>query len=112
MISAFALGIGLILATFAIHFPDVREMYQIILQAWMYFTPIIYPETILPEAIRYWILHLNPMYYMVNLFRNPVYNGVLPSANIVIISFFISIIALLIGWTYFSKQADTFPYRA
>ena len=110
-VSAFALGWGLILATFAVNFPDVKEMYQIILQAWMYFTPIIYPETILPEAYRYWILHLNPMYYMVSLFRDPVYNGVLPSTDILITSFCISIITLLVGWVYFSKQADTFAYR-
>jgi ABC-type polysaccharide/polyol phosphate export permease len=112
MLSAFALGLGLILATFAVYFPDVKEMYQIILQAWMYLTPIIYPETILPEAFRYWILHLNPMYYMVSLFRDPVYNGILPTANIVITSFCISTITLLVGWVYFSKQSDTFAYRA
>lgn len=111
ILSAFALGIGLILATLAVYFPDVREMYQIVLQAWMYFTPIIYPETILPEAHRFWILHLNPMYYMVRLFRDPIYNGTLPSVNIIIAGSLIATVTLLAGWTYFSKQADTFAYR-
>lgn len=110
IISAFALGFALILSTFAVQFPDVKEMYQIILQAWMYFTPIIYPETILPEAYRYWILHLNPMYYMVTLFREPVYNGSLPSADIVLISSAIAIVTLIAGWIYFSKQSDQFAY--
>lgn len=111
ILSAFALGIGLILSTLAVYFPDVREMYQIILQAWMYFTPIFYPETILPEAYRFWILHLNPMYYMVRLFREPIYNGTLPSMNIIIASSLIATITLLVGWIYFSKQADNFAYR-
>lgn len=110
IISAFALGFALILSTFAVQFPDVKEMYQIILQAWMYFTPIIYPETILPEAYRYWILHLNPMYYMVTLFRDPVYNGSLPSIEIVIISMVIAVVTLIAGWIYFSKQSDQFAY--
>ena len=112
ILAAFALGIGLILSAFAVYFPDIKEMYQIVLQAWMYFTPIIYPETILPDAYRYWILHLNPMYYMVNLFREPVYNGSLPSTEMIITSTVIAVSILTAGWIYFSKQADSFAYKA
>ena len=112
IISAFALGVGLILSTFAVYFPDVKEMYQIVLQAWMYFTPIIYPETILPEAYRFWVFHLNPMYYMVSLFRDPIYNGIFPPTDMIIISFSIAIVTLVAGWVYFSKQSDSFAYRA
>ena len=35
----------------AVYFPDVAEMYQIFLTAWMYLTPIFYPESILPANI-------------------------------------------------------------
>ncbi len=45
----FTLGFGLIISTFAVYFPDVAEMYQIVLTAWLYLTPIIYPEEILPS---------------------------------------------------------------
>lgn len=112
ILSAFALGVGLLLSTFAVHFPDVKEMYDIALRAWLYLTPIIYPETILPDAYRFWILHLNPMYYMVKLFRDPVYNGKFPSADILIISTIIAVFTLTAGWVYFSKQADSFAYKA
>ena len=50
---AFSLGLGLMLSTLAVYFPDVAEMYQIILAAWMYMTPIFYPESILPEMLAY-----------------------------------------------------------
>ena len=110
ILSAFSLGLGLILATFAVYFPDVQDMYQIILQAWMYLTPIIFPETILPEASRFWILHLNPMYYMLTLFRDPIYNGVLPPGNIFFGSILIAVVSLVGGWVYFSKQSDNFAY--
>jgi ABC-type polysaccharide/polyol phosphate export permease len=112
ILASFALGVGLFLSTFAVHFPDVREMYQILLQAWMYFTPIIYPETTLPEAYRFWILHLNPMYYMVHLFREPIFNGVLPEPDIIIGGIIIAGITLVAGWVYFAKQSDTFAYKA
>jgi ABC-type polysaccharide/polyol phosphate export permease len=49
---------------------------------------------------------------MINLFRDPVYNGVLPHPNIIITSSIIALITLAFGWGYFAKQSDTFAYRA
>ena len=112
LLTAFALGMGLLLSTLAVHFPDITEMYQIIIQAWMYLTPIIYPEDIIPETYRYWILHLNPMYYLIDMFRSPIYDGHLPPMEIIIIGTIISLGTLLAGWVYFSHRADDFAYIA
>jgi len=112
IISAFALGVGLMLSTFAVYFPDIKEMYQIILQAWMYITPVFYPEEILPSAYRFWILHLNPMYYMIRIFRDVIHNRTLPSLSIIAASSLIAVVNLLVGWMYFSKEADSFAYKA
>ena len=87
-------------------------MYDIILRAWLYLTPIIYPETILPAAYRFWILRLNPMYYMIKLIRDPVYNGTVPSINILLASIAIAAFTLIAGWVYFSNQTDSFAYKA
>lgn len=112
LLTAFALGVGLLLSSVAVRFPDISEMYQIILQAWMYLTPILYPEDILPEAYRFWLLHLNPMYYLINMFRVPIYEGNLPSLEIILIGTSISLVTLLTGWILFSRQADEFAYVA
>jgi len=112
LLTAFALGVSLILSTLAVYFPDIKEMYQIIVQAWMYLTPIVYPETILPETYRFWLLHLNPMYYMIKMFRSTVYDGQLPSLEIILPGALIALVTLLIGWSYFSRQSDEFAYLA
>ena len=112
LLAAFALGVGLTLSTLAVQFPDIREMYQILLQAWMYLTPIMYPIDILPVEYRYWILYLNPMYYMVSLFRIPIYDGKLPSPDIFVAATSISLLSLVVGWVYFSSQMDTFAYQS
>ncbi len=78
LLAAFALGVGLLFSAWAIYFPDVSEMYQVALLGWMYLTPIIYPLDIIPERYRFW-LYLNPMYYLIKVFRMPVYDGMLPS---------------------------------
>jgi ABC-type polysaccharide/polyol phosphate export permease len=111
-LTAFALGVGLMLSSLAVRFPDISEMYQIIIQAWMYLTPIMYPETIIPESYRNWVLYLNPMYYLINMFRAPLYEGSLPHLDIVLMGAAVSAITLLIGWIYFSHQADKFAYIA
>jgi ABC-type polysaccharide/polyol phosphate export permease len=86
-------------------------MYTIILQAWMYLTPIMYPADILPEAMRKLQL-LNPMYYLILLFRVPIYDGVLPSLTLILAATGISVLTLVIGWVYFSYQTDEFSYVA
>jgi ABC-2 type transport system permease protein len=111
-LTAFALGVGLLLSSLAVRFPDVAEMYQIILQAWMYLTPILYPSDILPAAYRKWLLYFNPMYYQVLMFRVPLYDGVLPSLPLVIVGVGIALGTLVIGWIYFSYQADKFAYHS
>jgi ABC-type polysaccharide/polyol phosphate export permease len=110
LLSAFALGVGLLLSGVAVRFPDIAEMYQIILQAWMYLTPIMYPSDILPEGIRKYLLVLNPMYYLILLFRVPIYDGVLPSPALILASTVIAIVTLIVGWIYFSRQSDKFAY--
>ena len=112
LLAAFTLGIGLILSTLAIYFPDVTEMYQIILLAWMYLTPIIYPEEILPEAYRFWVTNLNPMYHLIKIFRVPLYEGVFPGWIEIAIASGIAIITLVICWLFFAKKADEFTYQA
>ena len=111
LLAAFSLGVGLILSTMAVFFPDVSEMYQILLTAWMYLTPIIYPETVLPEQYRFLITRINPMYYLLKVFRMPLYNGQLPSWSDLLPAILIAGTALAVGWYMFSKKSDEFAYR-
>jgi len=110
LLAAFTLGMGLIISTFAVFFPDVSEMYQIILLAWMYLTPIIYPEEIIPQTYSYWLFNLNPMYHLVKIFRMPLYDGLLPDWKTLLVSIIVSFSTLLIGWIIYSRKADEFAY--
>ncbi len=110
LLACFSLGLGLILSTLAVYFPDVAEMYQIILVAWMYLTPIIYPEDILPANLHL-ILDLNPMYYLVRLFRIPLMNGRIPTMAELLPAAACGIIVMVIGWIFFTSKCDEFAYR-
>ena len=111
LLALFALGVGLLVSAVAVYFTDVAEMYQIVLTAWMYLTPIIYPESILPETYRLWITRLNPMYHLVRLFRMPIYEGRLPDFSEIMLAAAISLGMLVVSWFIFTKKADEFAYR-
>lgn len=110
-LAMFALGLGLLISTIAIYFADVAEMYAVILTAWMYLSPIIYPMEIIPASLRAWIVVVNPLYHLITLFRAPIYEGRVPSLAEFLISGTISVGMLLIGWFVFSRKADEFAYR-
>ena len=111
VIAAFALGVGLILSTMAVFYPDVAEMYAIVLSGWMYLTPIIYPVKSLPTGYGYWITHLNPMYFMVAIFRAPLYDGILPHLVDLIPACLVAFLTLILGWILFTNRSDEFAYR-
>jgi len=111
LLATFSLGFGLLLSTITMYFPDIAEMYQVALIAWMYLTPIIYPVDIIPESYRFWLFHLNPMYYLIQIFRQPIYDGSLPSFPMLAMGIGISALTLFVGWVVFSHKANEFTYR-
>jgi ABC-2 type transport system permease protein len=110
-LTMFALGVGLLISTMAMYYADIAEMYQILLTAWMYLSPVIWPPEILPDNLEFWITRLNPMYYLIELFRTPIIYGQVPDFRLVIISAGISSFTLLAGWMYFTSKSDEFAYR-
>ncbi len=56
----FAIGLGLLLGVLNVFFRDVGQLFGILLQFWFWLTPIVYPASIIPEAVRPWVA-LNPM---------------------------------------------------
>ncbi len=107
---AFSLGMGLLLSAYSVFFPDIAEMYSILLTAWMYLTPVIVPEATLAEIFNGWLLKLNPMYYMVKIFRLAMYDGQFPTLSMSLIAAGISFGMLFLGWFVFTKKADRFAY--
>lgn len=105
----FALGIGLGLSTLAVFFTDILDMYQIVLLAWMYLTPIFYPIEILAPKF-HWLIAANPMYYILECFRMPIYLGVIPDGSIIANAVITATLSLLLGGWLFARKSDEFAY--
>lgn len=71
---ALTAGLGLLLATLHVFFRDTAQFLGLALSGWFYFTPIVYPLTLVPEAYRGWI-ELNPLTALVGLYRQALLGG-------------------------------------
>jgi ABC-type polysaccharide/polyol phosphate export permease len=110
ILAVFSLGIALLMSSLAALFVDVMEMYQLLLQALFFLTPILYPKEIVPHDLS-WALALNPMYYMVEVVREPIYDGRLPDGTTILVSLVVAVVSLLIGAWVFTRKADELAYR-
>ena len=105
----FSLGVGLLLASYAVFFRDLLHLYGILLLIWTYLTPIFYPITILPENVKK-IIMFNPMFVYIDNFREIILYGKVPSLSSNLLCICYSLIALLIGTLAFRKTKDKFIF--
>ncbi|MBA4385860.1 MAG: ABC transporter [Anaerolinea sp.] len=106
----FTMGIGFILATIAVYFADIVPIYEVITMILFYGTAIIFPKEIIPESFQF-IIWINPITYMIELFRLPIYQGVMPDLTTYLIAIASAIITLLLGWTIFTSKINEYAYR-
>ena len=103
----FCLGMGLLLATSMVFFRDTQFLWNVLSMMWMYATPIFYPESILPDNLKF-VLHINPLYYFLKNARLCILEGISPEPLAYFQCFCISIGMLLAGAFVFYKNQNKF----
>ncbi len=109
-VTLIALGVGLTLSTVAMYFADILIIYRVLLTAWMYLTPIIYPLEILPENLQR-ALQFNPLFYGVEIFRWLLYLDSAPPVSHMLRLATFGLVLFWFGWWIFTKRADEYPFR-
>ena len=110
LLTFFSLGVGLLLATAAVYFADMLPVYEVILTIWMYATPIIYPIDMVPKAWA-WVFRLNPLYYLIEVFRQPLFAGVIPDGRVWVIAALYAVGAFVVGGLIFTAKSNEYAYR-
>jgi ABC-2 type transport system permease protein len=105
----FTTGLSFILSILSVYFTDISYIYQIILIAWMYLTPIFYPPSIVPQKYQIF-LTLNPMYHIIWSLREVIYFGNFPSLQNLSFSFLFGILFFLFGYIFFIKNENKVMY--
>lgn len=99
-----AMGMGLILGILNVFLRDIGQVIPIILQIWFWFTPIVYPENIIPERYRY-LMEYNPMYSIVRAYHQILVYNKAPQLEGVIIVVGIGLVFVLLSLIVFRRAS-------
>ncbi len=109
LLTLFTSGVTLLFATFTVFFRDVRHLAEVALQMLMYLSPVFYDLQMLGQHDTWWFrafrafLRFNPLWYLLELVRDPVYYGQLPPLRVAAIAATSAVAALGIGFAVFQR---------
>lgn len=112
----FCIGMGLVLSTLTVFFRDMYYIWGVVLTAWMYFTPIMYPISIIHKSTEWWapiifnVMKINPLYQFINFARTIILNGEVPTFGQFMFVLIWAVVMLFIGILFFRKNQDKFIY--
>lgn len=102
----FISAMTLILSAVHVRFRDIAFAVPLMLQVWMFSTPVIYPLSAVPERIRS-IYELNPMVGIIENFRRVVLQASGPDLRTLCISAIISAVLLMMAYVFFKRVETT-----
>lgn len=108
-LALFTLGASFFFAAANVFYRDVSHILQIVLQLWLYATPILYDINMFPQRF-HWLFKLNPLIFVLNGFRLSVWAGMLPHLQSVLASFVCAFLSLAIGFAIFRRYQNTFVF--
>lgn len=103
----FTAGLALFLAAATVFFNDIQHIYGVLLTLLLYLTPVMYPLTIVPQRY-HWLLSVNPLYYLIEILRQPVYDGVVPAWHFTVVGFGAGLLSLVTGFWFFIRSENAF----
>ena len=101
------LGAAWLVASLGVFWRDITQGITLVLMAWMYLTPIIYPETIVPEAYRP-LINANPFTALVRSYRRIFLEGAPPDWTGLAYFAAFAAVLFLFGYWWFAKTRRNF----
>lgn len=100
-------GIAWLVASLGVFVRDIVQGIALVLMAWMYLTPIIYPESLVPESYRF-AVNLNPFTPLVRNYRRFLLEGASPDwIGLAYFSAF-ALLSFVIGYWWFARTRKNF----
>lgn len=101
------LGMALLASAVTVYFKDLEHILGIVSMAWMYLTPIMYDQSIIPERVLP-VFRINPMTHIIGCYRDVLYYGRVPELSSLLSSVVLGIVFLAAGWIVFEKLQKHF----
>ncbi|PIO95256.1 ABC transporter [Pseudomonas syringae] len=104
VVTALAVGLGLILGVLNVFVRDVGQVIPILLQVWFWFTPIVYPVNIIPEQFKS-VMGINPMLPIVTAYHDVLVYARAPDLQSMAVTAAVAAGLMLLGLFMFRRAA-------
>ncbi|MDX2034172.1 MAG: ABC transporter permease [Blastocatellia bacterium] len=101
------LGLGWLMASLGVFIRDMPQFNQLLFSTWMYLTPILYPESIIPEHYR-WLVNLNPLAPLIRNYRRIMLEGRAPDWRGLAVTTLFGAACFLLGYWWFERTKKAF----
>jgi lipopolysaccharide transport system permease protein len=99
----FSIGLGIIVGVLNVFFRDVGQLFGVLLQFWFWFTPVVYPVSILPEAVRPYVA-LNPMAPIIGAYQDILVRAAWPNWESLLPSAILAVVLAILGIRMFRRR--------
>ena len=103
----FTMGMCFIFSALNAYYRDIKYALPLVIQLWMYLTPIIYPITLIPERFKTYYL-LNPMTGIIESYRDVLVKGTAPQSLYIGVAAAGAVVLFIVGYLYFKRIEMTF----
>jgi lipopolysaccharide transport system permease protein len=100
-----ALGLGMLTGTLNVFFRDVGKAIGILLVFWFWTTPIVYPISIVPEALQTAILQWNPMSAVIGYYQAILLQQPLPEVSSMYPAMILAVVTVFLGYLSFRRAS-------
>lgn len=104
---ALTIGVVLLGSAALVFFRDVRFVVPLMVQVWMYATPVIYPVTLVREQFQP-MYFLNPMAGIIDGYRRVLLTGESPRLDALALGALVSLTLLVAGYLVFKRAEPVF----
>jgi lipopolysaccharide transport system permease protein len=106
LLTALATAFSLFLSAMQVRFRDIGVAMPLLLQLWMFATPVVYPLSAVPQRYKAWYV-LNPLVGVIENFRRVVLQGIEPDYHSLAISAIVAASLLPLTYLYFKRVEAT-----
>ncbi len=107
----FSTGVGLILSVLCVYFRDIEYIWDVLMRLLMYLLPILYHIDKLGKGKLAMVVRLNPLYSMIELFRQCVLTGEPMHPRMLIYAFVSAVVMLIVGIIIFNWKSDDLVFQ-
>lgn len=100
-------GVSWVLSSIGVYIRDISHVIGLAISGLMFISPIFYPLDSVPEEFRF-IIQLNPISIPIEMTRDILYFGVIPSFKIYFFYLLISSLIAVLGYVFFQKTRKGF----